>query len=220
MALPREEVVQGFIDELGRFEQLLRSIDEKEWRTPSRCEGWTVGDVAAHVTGQLADVVNGRFDGLGTAEVTQREVDERKDRTPAEMADELAEVTKLGTDVVNALDDAAWAGPSPAGGGTLGDGVEALYFDAWMHADDIRAALGRPTEPGPALRASVSHIAFLLSEKGWGPATIAVDGLEEFPVSGGGGQRITGDTVEFVLAASGRIPADKIGQEPSINVFA
>jgi len=218
--LPREEVVRGFIEEMGRFDQLIRSVDEHEWRTPTRCEGWTAADVAAHVTGQLSDVVNGRFEGLGTPEVTRREVDERRDKSPKEMADELAEVLAAGQQILVAIDDAAWSGPAPAGGGTLGDGVEALYTDAWVHGDDIRAALGRPTEPGPGVRVSVSHMSFLLTEKGWGPATIAVDGVEELDVSGGGGQRITGDAIDFVLAATGRIPASKIGQDDTINVFA
>jgi hypothetical protein len=137
------------------------------------------------------------------------------------MADELAEVTKLGNDILSTFDDAAWAGPPPAGlPGTLGEGVEGLWFDAWMHADDVRAAIGRPTDSGPGVRASVSHLADLLTQREWGPATIAVDGVEEFPVSGGGGQRVTGDALEFILAASGRLPASKIGQDPSINVYA
>lgn len=220
MPLPREETVAGFQEELIRFEELLRSIDDADWRKPSRCEGWTVADVAAHVTGQLSDVVNARFDGLGTPEVTERQVVERRDKSPQQMADELAEAIKLGGDVLTGIDDAAWAGPSPAGGGTLGDGVEALYFDAWTHADDIRAAIGRPSEPGPGVRVGVSHLAFLLTEQGWGPATIAVDGLEEFPVSGGGGERVTGDPIEFVLVASGRKDAGTLGLDPSVNVYA
>src|SRR4051794_23173193 len=221
MTLPREEVVVGFQDELSRFEELLRSIGDDEWRSPSRCAGWTAADVAAHVTGQMSDIVNGRFDGLGTPEVTQRQVDERRTKTPAQMADELAEVAKLGADILGTFDAAAWAGPAPAGvAGTLGDGVEALWYDAWMHADDIRAAIGRPTEDGPGVRASVSHLSFLLTENGYGPATIGVEGFEEFPVSGGGGQRIEGDAIAFVKAASGRIPASEIGQDPSINVYA
>jgi uncharacterized protein (TIGR03083 family) len=220
MTLPREEVVAGFSDELGRFEDLIRSISAADWTKPSRCEGWTVGDVAAHVTGQLSDIVNGRFDGLGTPEVTEREVVERRGLTPDELADELAELRKVGGDILSAIDDGAWAGPAPAGPGTLGDGVEALWDDAWTHGDDMRAAIGRPAEPGPGVRASVAHLAFLLTEKGWGPATIAVDGVEEFPVSGGGGQRIEGDAIAFVLAASGRQPASTIGLDPSVNVYA
>jgi uncharacterized protein (TIGR03083 family) len=220
MTLPREEVVAGFTDELARFGELVRTIDAKEWRTPSRCDGWTAADVAGHVTGQLADIVNGRFDGLGTPEVTQRQVEERRSKTPDEIADELAEATKIGLDIMSSFDDAAWAGPAPAGvPGTLGEGVEGLWFDAWVHADDIRAAIGRPSEPGPGVRASVSHLADLLTQREWGPATIAVSGIEAFPVSGGGGQRIEGDAITFVLVASGRTEASALGLDPSVNVY-
>jgi uncharacterized protein (TIGR03083 family) len=220
MALPREEVVAGFIEELGRFEELLRTIDAQEWASPSRCDGWSAGDVAGHVTGQLSDIVNGRFDGLGTPEVTQREVEERRNKTPDEMADELAETTRIGADILATFDDAAWSGPAPSGvPGTLGEGVEGLWFDAWLHADDIRAAIGRPSQPGPGVRASVSHLSDLLTQREWGPATIAVSGVEEFPVSGGGGQRVEGDAVTFVLVASGRAPASALGLDPSVNVY-
>jgi uncharacterized protein (TIGR03083 family) len=220
MTLPREEVVAGFVDELGRFEALLRTIDESDWRKPSRCDGWSAADVAGHVTGQLSDIVNGRFDGLGTPEVTQRQVEERRSKSPDEMADELVEVTKIGADILSTFDDAAWAGPTPGGiPGTLGEGVEGLWFDAWVHADDIRAAIGRPSEPGPGVRASVSHLSDLLTQKEWGPATIAVSGVEEFPVSGGGGQRVEGDAITFVLVASGRTEASALGLDPSVNVY-
>ena len=220
MPLPREEVASGFADELVRFEELIRSISAKEWTTPTRCEGWTVQDVASHVTGALSDIANGRFEGLGTPEVIQREVDERRGKTPDELADELAEVAKLGNDILGSFDDAAWSGPPPVDiPGTLGEGVEGLWYDAWVHADDIRTALGRPTEPGPGVRASVSHLADLLTHKGWGPATIAVSGVEEFPVSGGGGQRVEGDAIEFVLAATGRKDPGALGLDPGVNVY-
>ena len=80
-----------------------------------------------------------------------------------------------------------------------------------------------PTEvlpaPGPGVRASVSHLADLLTHKEWGPATIAVAGLEEFPVSGGGGQRVVGDPITFVLVASGRREASALGLDPGVNVY-
>lgn len=221
MTLQREEVIAGFQDELVRFGDLVRSLDDKEWTTESRCEGWTTADVAAHVTGQLSDIVNGRFEGLGTPEVTDREVSERRGKTQTEIADELADASKLGAEILATFDDAAWAGPAPAGlPGTLGAGVEGLWFDAWMHADDIRSAIGRSTVAGPGVRASVSHLADLLTDRAWGPATIALSGLEEFPVSGGGGQRIEGDPVTFILVASGRQDASVLGLDPSVNVYA
>src|SRR5438477_128759 len=117
MTLSREEVVAGFADELVRFSELVRSIDAKDWKSPSRCDGWTAADVASHVTGQLSDIVNGRFDGLGTPEVTEREVD-------------------------------------------------------------------------------------------------------EVPVAGGGGRRVEGDAITFVLVASGRKEASALGLDPTVNVYA
>ena len=208
----------GLLAEFADFEALVRSLDESELAAPSRCTGWSAGDVAGHVIGQTVDITAGRFDGLGTPEVTARQVEERRGRTPAELADELAAATKIAADILASFDDAAWMGPSPSGTGTLGDGVESLWFDAWLHADDIRAATGRPTEPGPAVRASISHIAQQLTEQGWRPATLSLDGMEEFVVAGGG-PPVTGDSVEFVLVATGRADPSAFGLDETVNIY-
>ena len=218
MTLPREEIVAGLPAELDEFAALVRSLDGSELRMPSRCAGWTAGDVAAHVIGQMADVTAGRFDGLGTPEVTARQVEERRGNSGAELADELAAARKAAVDLLAVFDDAAWQGPSPAGGGTLGDGVEALWFDAGLHADDIRDAVGRPSELAADVRPAVSHLAQVLTEQGWRPATLALDGLPEFPVSGGG-PAITGDPVPFVLAATGRGDPAALGLDETVNVY-
>jgi uncharacterized protein (TIGR03083 family) len=218
MALPREEVVAGMLDEFGAFGELVRSLSEPDLKVPSRCEGWSAGDVAAHVIGQAADVTAGRFDGLGTPEVTARQVEERRGRTPAELADELDTATQVAAELLGSFDDAAWAGPSPAGSGTLGDGVEALWVDAWLHAEDIRDAVGQPPQPGPAVRGWISHVSGLLTDQGWGPATLALDGVEEFPVSGGG-PAVTGDSFQFVLVATGRADPATLGLDETVNVY-
>jgi uncharacterized protein (TIGR03083 family) len=221
MPLPRTEVLAGHVDELGRFESLLRSLDAQEWRRPTRCEGWTVGDVAAHVVGTLRDIGEGRLEGLTTPERQTAMLEERRGRSPAEVADELREVTKVVADIGAGIDDAAWAAPAPAGlAPSLGEGVEALWYDAYVHGDDIRAATSRQSVSGPGLRASVAHLSDLLTVKGWGPATLALDGMEEFPVSGGGGYRLTGDPLEFVLVATGRRDPSTLGLDPGVNVYA
>ena len=56
MALARTVVSEGLLDELTRFEELVRPLSQEQWETTSRCEGWTVGDVARHVIGSMADV--------------------------------------------------------------------------------------------------------------------------------------------------------------------
>jgi len=219
MALSRTLTQAEFGAEVGRFEALVRSVDAAGWDRPSRCDGWSAGDVAKHVVGQFADVVAGRFDGLGSDEATQREVDERVGRGPDAVADELAELTPSLTGLLAMFDDDAWAGPSPNGTGTLGEGVEALWSDMVLHADDIRCAVGRDApadvDPTPA----VSHIADVLTQREWRPATIALDGLPRFDVSGGG-EEITGAPWPFALAATGRGNPQALGLDDSINIYA
>ncbi|HXQ59864.1 MAG TPA: maleylpyruvate isomerase family mycothiol-dependent enzyme, partial [Acidimicrobiales bacterium] len=85
MTLSRTEVVVGLLDELDAFGELIGPLGEKAWAAPTRCDGWSVADVAAHVIGSMADVVGGRLEGLGSPEVTAREVAERQGRSPAEL---------------------------------------------------------------------------------------------------------------------------------------
>jgi uncharacterized protein (TIGR03083 family) len=221
MTLSRDAVTTGMIAEYQAFAELVRSVSDSEWQRPTRCEGWRVADVAAHVAGILDDVVHLRLDGIGTPEATQRQVDERRSFGPAELADELEQNTKLGIDVANGFDDDSWNGPAPAGlVHTVGWGVEGLWYDTFVHGDDIRAALGRQSVRPPAsLNGAVSHVAQLLEDRGWGPATLALDGVDEFPVGGGGGRRITGDPLEFVLAATGRLDPARIGLDETVNVY-
>jgi uncharacterized protein (TIGR03083 family) len=192
MALDRDVVTDGLLEELERFEELVRSIGPEEWEQPSRCDGWTVGDVARHVVGSMADVAAGRLDGLGTPEVTDREVAERAGRSPAEVADECAEVRKAAAGMLPLFDDAAWAAPAPGGyEGTLGDGVEALWYDTWLHGEDVRAGIGRPAAAtGNGLAGGVSHVAFELRKRGWDGAVPT--GADE--------------QVAWVLSATGRAP--------------
>jgi uncharacterized protein (TIGR03083 family) len=218
MVLPREEVVAGLNAELASFEALVRSIDDAAWAAPSRCGNWSTGDVAAHVIGQFVDVTAGRFDGLGTPEVTARQVDERRGRPPRDLADELRDAAAIGTAILAGIDDAAWTGAGPTGG-TLGAGVEALWYDAYLHADDIRVAAGlERAETDAGNRASISHLAEILTDQGWGPATLALDGHEEFPVAGGG-RRVTGPPFLFVLVATGREDPAVLGLDETVNVY-
>ena len=226
MALPRTEVTTGLLEELDNLKALIQSLSPEEWARASRCTGWTVGDVAAHVVGGMADVAALRLEGLGTPEVTDRQVRERRGREPGQIADELGATIKATAQLLSAFDDAAWAMPSPGGFDfTLGEGVEALWHDAWLHGDDILTAVGRPSVRGDGMKASVSHIADVLTREGWGPAVLALDGLPEFAVRGGGngngngGSRFTGDPLAFVLATTGRADPRTAGVDESANIY-
>lgn len=206
MALSRTDISDGLVDELQAFEQLVRSLTPAELDSPSRCAGWTVGDVARHVIGSMADVTAGRLDGLGTPEVTAREVAERAGHGAAELADECAAVATASAGLLAIFDDTAWAGE--AGGGydeTLGQGVEALWYDTWLHGDDIRDSIGRPPETGNGIRAALSHVEFELRKRDWsGPVPALGDP----------------DALGFILAATGRVPAASFGAQAPIDIYA
>jgi uncharacterized protein (TIGR03083 family) len=204
MALARTVVSEGLLNELDRFEELIRPLSPAQWNTPSRCDGWTVGDVARHVIGSMTDATSGRLEGLGSPEVTQREVDERAGRSPAELADECAEAHKATAAMVPLFDDAAWAAPGPGGfDGTLGDGVEALWYDTWLHAQDIRAALGLAPEMS-SLPAAVSHLGWDLGRHDWH------------------GEIPTGEDAAygFILVATGRADGSSLGADAPPNIYA
>jgi uncharacterized protein (TIGR03083 family) len=221
VTLPRDVVIPGMLAEYQSFGEFIRGLSDEEWNRTTRCEGWRVGDVAGHVVGQLTDVVNLRLDDLGTPEVTKRQVEERRGRAPSELADELQSSTDQANNLAAAFDDAAWAGPLPSGApGTLGFGIEALWFDTYLHADDMEAALDRPSSRGEqGLAPSLSHIAQILSDQGWDSADLALDGLPSFPVSGGGGRKVTGDAFAFVLASTGRGDPSSLGLDESVNIY-
>lgn len=199
MALSREVITDGLVSQMGHFEDLIRSLTTEEWDTPSRCAGWTVGDVARHAVGSMADVVAGKLDGLGSPEVTAREVAERQGKSAKEIADELAEVAKGAAALAAVFDDDSWNGAAPGGyEGTLGRGVEALWYDFWLHADDIRASLGRPSEPEPGLISGVSHVGFELEKRGWTGAPPK--------------------DLDTILVATGRAPATS--KDAPLNIYA
>src|SRR5688500_17489909 len=121
MALPRDEVITGVRTEIEAFEGLIRSLTPDEWQQPSRCAGWTVADVAAHVTGTLVAIATGQLDTLTDPGHTQVQVEERRGRSPQEVADELRQAATAGLQLASSFDDVVWAGPAPAGiPGTLG----------------------------------------------------------------------------------------------------
>jgi uncharacterized protein (TIGR03083 family) len=217
--LDRAETSSAFLAELDNFEDLIRSLDSAALETRSRCEGWTVGDVAGHMVGQMTDVVEGRLDGLGGLEATARQARGRAGRSGEELAAELSEDRARAAEMLALFDDAAWNGPVASDyPGTLGDGILALYFDAYLHADDIRAALGMPSARGAGLQASVHHVADALADKGWGPATLALDGVDVIDI-GGGGEKVTGDPLDFVLVATGRANPSPWGLDESVNIY-
>ena len=149
-------------------------VPDDAWHAPTDLDGWDVHDQLAHVA-HLETILAGGADetvDVGAPEhvksmmgtYTEQGVVARKGRTPAELIAEIAAATarrKAELDSTT-LDAAA---PAPGAFGFLGWSTEKLLknrpLDVWMHAQDIRRAIGRP---GDLDSAPAQHVADYLLE--------------------------------------------------------
>ena len=124
---------------------LLESLDEEQWRTPSACPGWTVGDVAAHIISSpqarllptMTALVRARgdFDRMILAE------GKRWGRAPA-------------ADVVAQYHRYAGSRRHPPGTSVLDP-----LLDVLVHGQDIATPLGiERTMPVEAAAAAATHV--------------------------------------------------------------
>jgi uncharacterized protein (TIGR03083 family) len=218
MSLDRATVLTGLPVELEGFSSLVRSLTVDDLGKPTRCAGWSVGHVASHVIGTVVDVTQGRLDGQGTPAVTERQASERAGRAPQALAEELDRAVPSLSALLEALPEASWHEPSPADPTySLGFAIEAIWFDAFVHADDIRTALPAASQRGPGLLCAVHHIAGYLDRQS-DAMTLTLDGIAPISI-GEGGASVTGDPYQFVLAATGRLDASALGLPASINVY-
>ena len=210
----RTHVSNGCLAEYEAFAELIEGLTDKEWNAPARCTGWQTRDVAGHVVGLAEDTAAG-VPGSRNADEEAASV---RHETPAGAAARLRTATASLRALLDVIDDDAWAGPIGVPDLTLGDGVLTLWYDTYVHADDVRDATGRASERGDGLDASVAYLAAELTKKGWGPATLTLDEVGRHDVSGGG-REITGDPLQFVLVATGRADAATMGLEPDVSIY-
>lgn len=217
----RTDVIAGMLDEYDRFTDLLGSLSDEDWTTATRCGDAPVRDVAGHVVGIVEDVAG----GTPGSRTFDQEAAAMVGNSPAEAAARLT--TALGglRALAAALDDdAVWAGPSGAPGLTMGKGVLTLWYDTYIHADDIRSALGRAAEPGPGERGALAYVASELAERDFGPARIEFTARDHPTIELGAADASTSthqvDPHDFLLAATGRLDAGTLGLDPSVDIYA
>ncbi|MCA1712184.1 MAG: maleylpyruvate isomerase family mycothiol-dependent enzyme [Actinobacteria bacterium] len=117
-----------------RVTALVQDLDEEQLatRVPG-CPEWTVRELLSHLTGLARDVAEERMDDAGQPHWTARQVADRQDRSVEEL---LAEWSDYGPQVEAMLDGMGFAGYR-------------TFYDATMHEDDLREALGLPLAEGP-----------------------------------------------------------------------
>lgn len=216
MTLTRPQTIEGLDEEWVNAAAFIAGLSDAELERPTRCEGWSVRNVAAHLVGAVADIAGGTVGAV----MGPDHVADRATLTGPQLAGEMTQAAEIASKLVGALDDHYWAQPSPFPGLTYRQGVEALWLESFLHEDDIRHALGREPRPAPgkALEISLRHVAEVMGRHGWNKTTLALDGLPEIPI-GPGGKPITGDPMRFLLAATGRIPAAEVGVDEKVNIY-
>jgi uncharacterized protein (TIGR03083 family) len=213
--LSRSHVSQGCMAQYESLASLIEGLDDEQWNAASRCGGWQTRDVAGHVVGLIEDTAAG-VPGSRNADEEAASV---RHETPAGAAARLRTAAATLQSLLDAIDDDAWDGPSGLPDLSLGDGVLTLWYDTYVHTDDILAALGRASERGDGLDATIDYLAKELTTRGWGAATLLLDGAGRHDV-GGGGKEIAGDALQFALVATGRADAATMGLDPDVNIYA
>jgi uncharacterized protein (TIGR03083 family) len=220
----QERIAEELRFERERLTAYLEALPEGAWDKESLCEGWTVHDVMAHAIGIASDVANRRLDGVGSAEQNQRQVDERKDRSPKELLDEWNDQGAFLEQGIRDLDDEFWNAPySP--GFNVGQALQRMVEDIWVHAHDVRLPLGDEPIDGPGLQSTLE-----VATREWANRlpthAPSVRSLEvqagDFKASAPGAGdltvKVTGEPITLALVSTGRIPLDKAIADGTLSV--
>ncbi|MFI9614424.1 maleylpyruvate isomerase family mycothiol-dependent enzyme [Streptomyces sp. NPDC052023] len=174
----------------------LRERADADFARPAdACPGWTVRDVLAHCSSALLRAVEGRFEeGVFSPESNVRHIAERAGWTNAQIVDELER-------------GMTGAGPVIAEAGGALDG---LALGAWVHAGDVRAALGEPgAYAGKGLPYALELLVRITRERGHVALHADLDDMDE-PLRLGDASgdrppgRYIGDASTLVRLYSGR----------------
>jgi len=181
-----------------RTVELLESLSDDEWRHPSLCDGWTVEDVAAHLTMQqigLREVLLGALRHPGGMNRMIRQAAKRRARLPRRQI--IAEIRGMvGSRRHN-----------------IGVTCQETLIDILVHSQDVAMPLGRRLDVDPAAAA-------LAASRVWsygGNSKAKV--FKEIPFEGfrlsatdvawsiGAGREIEGPILAILLLLTGRLAA-------------
>lgn len=205
-----------------RFEAALRDLDDEQWATASRCDGWSVRDVVAHLvstnqfwTFTVDSARRGEpsrflatFDPVATPASL---VDGTRGQSPAEVLDHFVESNAALAAVVADLgpDDWTTLGEAPPGHLPLAGVALHALWDSWVHERDVLLPLG--LEP----RAEVDEITgCLVYSAALSPAFSVAGGSTR---AGSIAVEATAPSVELVIEVArsvtvhtGTVPADAL----------
>lgn len=152
---------QELVDKMERvwrsIDELCSSLDEEDWKRPTDCPAWTVQDHLSHLVGSESQIFLERPAPEHTpadtshvqnpiGELNEVQVDYRRSWPPQRVLDEFREVTGERLRQMRSWGDEDFSRESrtPVGPGQVRDFMQIRIFDAWVHEQDIRRAVGVP----------------------------------------------------------------------------
>jgi len=194
--IDKDTVIPALTAEWAAIEDLLASLDDEQWTTPTALPGWTVRDTVAHLVGAECGLAG---EGPPPCEVDVRGLPHvhndigalnelwvlgLRAESPARVLDRFREITAVRRKHLEALSQAEFDAPSwtPAGQGTYGRFMRIRLFDCWMHEQDVREAVGVPGhEDGPCAVGALSEVrdalGYLVGKRAGAPdgATVTIE---------------------------------------------
>jgi uncharacterized protein (TIGR03083 family) len=173
--LPLGDPAVPLLRQRQRLASTLEGLSDEQWATASRCEGWSVQDVIAHLatTNQFwAYSIKAALGGEPTRFLATFDpvaspaelVDSMRSQAPADVLASFVETNAALADAIAGLDDDDWSvmGEAPPGHVPLRAVVLHALWDSWVHERDVVLPLGlTPVEEPDEIIGSLGYGAAL-----------------------------------------------------------
>jgi uncharacterized protein (TIGR03083 family) len=182
-----------------RTTDMLAQLSEDEWRQPSLCNGWTVRDVAAHLTFQQISLGDALINTMRHPGGINRIIRDAARRRAAQLPSEqiIAQIRAMVGSRRHAI----------------GVTCRETLIDNLVHSQDIAMPLGRPIDIAPETAAVAASRVWSYG-RGWMARvfnTVPLDGMRfsatDTTWSAGHGADITGPMTDILLVLTGRFTA-------------
>ncbi|OBI20864.1 hypothetical protein A5712_17255 [Mycobacterium sp. E2327] len=243
--LDKSDVLSGLFAVWDSIDALLDGLPEGDWLAPTPLPGWDVKAVVSHIIGTesfLAGIAAPRPDiDVSALDHVRNDIGAMNEcwvrhlsgESAAEVLARFRDITADRRKALAAMSEEEWNAvmPTPVGPETYGRFMRVRTFDCWMHEQDIREALSRPSSDnelvGPASQLSLDEIAatigYVVGKRGKAPdgsrilfeltgpvardIRVSVDGRAQL-VEDFGGQQPTAtirlDGLQFTRLSGGR----------------
>lgn len=229
--LDKSDVLAGLFAVWDSIDALLDGLPENDWLAATALPGWDVKAVASHMIGTesfLAGVPAPQPDfDVAALDHVRNDVGAMNERWVRHLAgqpgaavlERFRSVTNDRRAALTGLSDGEWNAvtPTPVGPESYGRFMRVRVFDCWMHEQDIRAALARPSSDdeldGKAARLSLDEVAATMGYV-VGKLAKAPDGSRvQFELTGP-----LARTIRVDVDGRARLVEDFAGQEPTVTI--